>query len=326
MPSRPNELPPIDVRAAAERIRPVLQRTRLESFPFADPRIDLRLKLECRQETSSFKARGAWNQVTQLTAEEREAGVVATSSGNHGRAVAWAAARAGVKATLFMPENIYPSKLEACRAEHAEVVLCETRAEAEKRCAARVATGAVLIHPYDAPRTVEGAGTVGLEIAEDWPAVEVVVVPVGGGGLIGGSALALHEELGGRVHVLGVEPVGASNMTRALEAGEPVIVDPITTQVQGLSPLATGALNLALVQRYVERVLTLEDAAIFEAQRELVRAGLVVEPAGAAAFAVLLSGALPAELLAGRSARDPLRVACVVSGGNPDPHQVAGLV
>lgn len=311
--------------AAAARIRGVLRRTRLEPFAFSDPRVQLRLKLECRQETNSFKPRGAWNQISQLTPEERAAGVVATSSGNHGLAVAWAARRAGVKATLFMPENIYPSKLEACQRERADIVLCETRVEAEKRCAARVAGGAIPIHPYDAPRTIEGAGTVGLEIAQDWPEVELVLVPVGGGGLIAGSALAVHEELDGRARVIGVEPEGAPNMTRALEAGEPVIIDPITTQVQGLCPLATGALNLALVEDYVDGIVTLEDDEIFAAQRELVVSGLVVEPAGAAAFAALRAGALPPELFEGRSARHPLRVACVVSGGNPDPDQIARL-
>ena len=141
----------IDVRAAAGRLEGVVRRTALEPFSAGDPRFELRLKLECRQETNSFKARGAWNQVSQLTPEERERGVVATSSGNHGRAVAWAARRAGVPATIFMAKDVYPNKLAACRAEEAEVVLADTRAEAEELCAARVEEGAVLIHPYDSP-------------------------------------------------------------------------------------------------------------------------------------------------------------------------------
>ena len=315
----------IDVAAAARRLDGVVRRTPLEPFSVADPRLEVRLKLECLQETNSFKARGAWNQMSQLTEGERAAGVVATSSGNHGRAVGWAARRAGVVATIFMPNDVYPNKLAACREEGADVVLCASRAEAEERCAQAVARGAVLIHPFDAVRTIEGAGTVGLEIARQWPEVELVVVPVGGGGLIAGSALALARELGDEVAVIGVEPEGAANLTRALDEGRPLTIDPITTGVQGLCPLATGELNLALAARYVEGTITLSDEEIMAGQRTLVQGGLTVEPAGAAAFAAVLAGALPEELLEERGSSDRLRTACVVSGGNPDPEQLAGL-
>lgn len=315
----------IDVQAAARRIAGAVRRTRLAPFDLGDERIELRLKLETEQETGSFKARGATNQLLQLTPAERRRGVVATSSGNHGRAVAWAARRAGVQATLFMPANIYPNKLAAARAEGAEVVLCDTRAEAEERCAAAVAAGASLVHPYDAVRTAEGAGTVGLEIAEDWPAVELVLFPVGGGGLIAGSALALALASMGRVTVIGVEPEGAANLTRSLEEGRPVPIDPITSKVQGLTPICTGELNLALVEAFVEGMVTLEDDEILAAQAELVRAGFPVEPAGAAAFAAVRLGALPPDVLQGRSARDPLRIVCVLSGANADPAQLAAL-
>ncbi|MEW6071999.1 MAG: pyridoxal-phosphate dependent enzyme [Planctomycetota bacterium] len=315
----------VDVRGAAERLRGVVRRTPLSPFPSPDPRIDLRLKLESEQETGSFKARGAWNQIAQLGPGERAAGVVTTSSGNHGRALAWAARRAGVRATICMPANVYPNKIRACREEGAEVVLAPTRPAAEAECARRVESGAVLVHPYAAARTAAGAGTVGLEVAEDWPAVEVVLVPVGGGGLIGGAAKALAEALGDEVAVIGVEPSGAPNLTRALAERRVVVIDPITTAVQGLCPLAVGEINLALAERYVEGTISLSDPEIFAGQRHLVRAGQVVEPAGAAAFAAVLAGALPAELLAGRDARRPLRVCCVVSGGNADPDQLARL-
>jgi threonine dehydratase len=315
----------LDIEAAARRLRGVVRRTPLAPFDAGDPRIELRLKLECLQETNAFKARGAWNQVAQLTREQRAAGVVTTSSGNHGRALAWAARRAGVRAAVFMPENVYPNKVEACRAEGAEVVLCPTRQEAERRCAVRAAAGAVLVHPYKDARTIEGAGTVGLEVAEDWPEVEVVLVPVGGGGMVAGSALALFRRLGERVAVIGVEPEGAPNLTRSLEAGRVVPLDRITTAVQGLCPLDTGELNLALAERHLRGTILLEDAEILAGQRILVRSGWTVEPAGAAAYAAVLQGALPAELLEGRSHAHPLRVCCVVSGGNPDPAQLAGL-
>jgi len=206
------EVPRIRIRQAAARLRGVVERTPLAPFPISGQvsgriageaggpagleAIELRLKLECLQVTGSFKARGAWNQISQLDERGRRAGVVATSSGNHGRALAWAAERAGVPCTIFMPKDAYPNKIAACREHGAQVVLGADRPEAERLCAEAVARGKVLVHPYAAWRTLEGAGTVGLEIAEDWPEVEVVVIPVGGGGLLAGSSLALREKLG----------------------------------------------------------------------------------------------------------------------------------
>jgi len=315
----------IDVPGAAARIRGHVRRTLLEPFPVPDSRIALRLKLECEQETGSFKARGATNQIACLTDEERAAGVCATSSGNHGRALAWAARRAGVKATLFMPQDIYPVKLEACRAEGAEVVLCESRFAAEDACAQAVEAGAVLIHPYDSERTIEGAGTVGLEIAQDWPEVELVVFPVGGGGMLAGSSLAIALTLGDEVAVLGVEPEGSPNMSLAMDAGRPVPLETVTTRVQGLCPPEAGHRNLALCMRYVEGIVTLSDEEIYAAQRLLLGAGFTVEPAGAAALAAVLEGAVPAEMLEGRTESNPLGVACVVSGANADPEQLEEL-
>lgn len=331
-PSRPPDHAPdlAPASEAAAALVGVVRRTPLERFEAGLPGIDLRLKLECLQETGSFKARGAWNQVRLLDAATRKRGVVATSSGNHGRALAWAAQRAGVPATIVMPEDAYPNKIEACRELGATVVLGRDRAEAEALCADLVASGLALIHPYDSERTIQGAGTVGLEIAEDWPEVEVVVIPVGGGGLIAGSALALESALAGRVVVIGAEPSGAPTMSRALEGGVPVEIGTITTAVQGLCPLSAGALNTAVCAGRVYAVRTLEDPAIFAAQARLCRAGWTVEPAGAAATAAVLEPgfleALPAELVAGRDASNPLRVAAVVSGGNPAPGQVEELL
>ena len=315
----------IDFDAAAARIEGALRRTELRPFPVDDPRVSLRLKLECTQETNSFKARGAWNQLLQLTAEERARGVVSTSSGNHGRALAWAARRAGVSARVYTDVNAFQVKVDAMRAEGAEVIVCPTRTEAEERCARAAEEGALLIHPYDSERTIEGAGTTGLEIAREWPEVELVVVPCGGGGLTAGISLALARELEGRARVLAVEPHGSPNMTAALEHDGPLVIDPIDTRVQGLCPLAAGARNHALAKRYLAGTILRSDEEIFAAQAVLVRAGLPVEPAGAAAFAAVLQGALPAELLDGRGPDDPLRVACVVTGGNAEPEQLASL-
>jgi len=315
----------IDIDAAAARLEGVVRRTPLEPFASGDERVELRLKLENRQLTGSFKCRGAWNQLSQLGEAERAAGVIATSSGNHGRALAWAAKEAGVAATIVMPADAYPNKIAACRELGAEVVLGEDRAAAEAICRERVDAGAVLIHPFDAERTIQGAGTVGLEIARDWPEVEVVVLPVGGGGLIAGSSLALRRELGDRVRVFGVEPSGAPSMSLGLEAGGPVVLERITTEVQGLCPLSSGVLNIQICRETLDGVLHVEDEQVFAAQRQLVAAGEVVEPAGAAAAALVFEGRLPLELVASRGPEDPLRVAAVVSGGNPAPDQLAAI-
>lgn len=332
MTSTSDPLASIDIPAAARRLEGVVERTPLRPFPgeVPDPRVELRLKLECEQLVRAFKARGAWNQVSQLDARQRAAGVVATSSGNHATALAWAAHRAGVKATVYMPQDAYPNKIAACRSHGAEVVLCPTRAACEQACAEAVARGATLVHPYDALRTIEGAGTVGLELLAQWPEVEVVVVPTGGGGLLSGVAMAVRGARGravpSPVTIIGVEPAGAPKMTRALAKGEVVHLERIETKVQGLCPPHVGRLTLEAVRRHVDQVETLDDAPILAAQRRLVlEGGWTVEPAGAAAVALVLAGKLPARLLEGRSAANRLRVAAVVSGGNPDPAQLEAV-
>ena len=315
----------IDIREAAARLRGVVHRTPLVPLPCDDRRIDLRGKMENEQVIGAFKARGAWNQVSRLTEAQREAGVVCPSSGNHGKALAWAARRAGVPATIVMPDDAYANKIEACREYGAEVVLIPSRAAAEDECRRREAAGATLIHPYEAERTIQGAGTVGLEIAEDWPDVEVVVIPVGGGGLLSGSALALRGALGARPRIVGAEPRGAPSMCLGLEKGAPVRLDEITTKVQGLCPPFSGGINIEICLETVDRVVVLDDEEIFAAQGRLVADGRAVEPAGAASSAVVLSGHLPEEWLAGRDEQDPLRVVAVVSGGNADPAQLRAI-
>ena len=315
----------INIREAVPRLEGVTLETPLLAFDCPDERVRLLLKLENHQVTGSFKARGAWNQISLLSDEERERGVIATSSGNHGKALSWAAQRAGIKATIVMPADAYPNKIAACRENGAEVVLGDTRAEAETICAERVAAGAVLIHPYDAERTAQGAGTVGLEITQQDPSVEVVIVPVGGGGLITGVSLAVRQELGSSVAVIGVEPEGAASMQRGLVAGEPVLLEEITTEVQGLCPLSSGKLNVATCAETVDSVLLVTDEQVFAAQAALVLAGEVVEPAGAATTALVLSGRIPERWLEGRTKADPLRVVAIVSGGNPDPAQMEAV-
>ena len=181
------------------------------------------------------------------------------------------------------------------------------------------------VHPYDAERTLQGAGTVGLEIAQDWPAVEVVVVCVGGGGLIAGSSLALRQTLGAGVKIFGAEPAGAPSLTRGVEAGKPVHLPDITSRVQGLTPTYSGQINVDICRATLDGIVLLGDDEIFAAQAELVRSGETVEPAGAAAFAVVMARRLPERLFSGHDASKPLRVAVVVSGGNPDPAQLESV-
>jgi threonine dehydratase len=314
----------IRIEERAARLAQVVRETPLVRLPSPDPRVSLRGKLENRQETGSFKARGAWNQVDQLTPAQRALGVVCASSGNHGKALAWAARRTGVPAVVCMPKNAYPNKIEACRAEGATVVLSDTREAADLECQARVAAGMVLVHPYDAERTVEGAGSAGVEIARQAPDAEVVVVCVGGGGLVSGVSLALRRAFGRRIVVLGAEPEGAPSLALGMAAGAPVRIE-VRSKVQGLTPSHSGQINIDIARACLDGVVQLPDAEILAAQEELVRFGEVVEPAGAAACAVVRSGRLPSSLLDGRSAADPLRVVVVVSGGNPDPEQLASV-
>lgn len=334
--------PELDPSRAAEAIRETVRRTPIVRLPELDPAGRapgapvILGKLENRQVTGSFKARGAlWN-LLSLSGEERARGVVASSSGNHGRALAWAAKRVGAGATIVMSKDAYPNKIEACRAEGAEIVLAEDRLHADELAAERAAAGAVWVHPYDRAGTVEGAGTVGVEIAEQCmdPRPDAVVFCVGGGGLSSGSSLALRRVFGDGVALFGAEPTGAATMSAGLKAGSSVRVDPITSKVQGLTPPHSGGINIEICGATLDGVLSLDDDAILAAQRRLVTTPLeggeleVVEPAGAAAYAAasrpdfeeLVRSALDAR---GGAPRDrALRVVVTVSGGNPSPAQL----
>lgn len=334
--------PEINVTAALKRVAPSVRRTPTVRLPFGSH--ELYGKLECLQETGSFKARGAFNNLALLSKEERERGVVASSSGNHGRALAWAAKASGVAATIVMPKNAYPNKIEACRAEGAEVVLAEDRVLADE-IAAKLAdpegdSRLVWIHPYDRSGTIEGAGTVGLELLEDMSnQVDVVIMCVGGGGLSAGSSLALRRALGTGVVLFGAEPTGAAAMTEALRKGESVRLETITSEVQGLTTPYAGHRNVEICGATLDGTITLDDEAIFAAQALLVRPdealgwkGEVVEPAGAAALAAALDPSFEDRVNAVYEARGgrpqggkPLRVGVTISGGNPAPAQLAAI-
>ncbi len=310
-----------DVRAAARRIEGVAVRTPLLPFHEASERIggEVRLKCECLQRAGSFKIRGAFNLVSQLTPEELERGIITYSSGNHAQAVALTAGIKGVRAVVVMPTTAPPVKVAGARRLGAEVHFEGTTSIERKHRAEAIAReeGLAMIPPFDDPRIIAGQGTVGLEIAQEWPEAEIVLAPIGGGGLAGGTAAALKHLLPG-VTVMGVEPRGASCMRAALDAGEPVTLEGIDTIADGLAPVRAGDLTFQHGREFLDDVVVVEDEAIREAAAYLLnRRKLVVEYSGAATLGALLSGVVDGE---------DRRVAVVLSGGNLDPAVLEELV
>ena len=269
----------------------------------------LYLKAEHLQKTGSFKPRAALARISSLTPDERRRGAITISAGNAGQAYAWAAREAGVPMTVVMPEGAVASKVAACVGYGAEVVLHgkhvgESLVHLEHL---RTERHLVLVHPYDDPEVLLGNGSCGLEILEDLPDVDVVVMAVGGGGLMGGVTVALRESRPG-IRVYGVEPAGSDSLRQALAAGEPVRITP-TSVADGLNAPSAGRLAIDVARRYLEDVVILEDAAILAGLRFSVeRSKQVLEPAGAAALAAVLTGAIPL--------REGDRVCVILSGGN----------
>ena len=314
-------IPLADIRAAADRIRGRLHRTPLLGSRTLGERAGVKLALKCEsfQKTGSFKPRGALNKVLSLSAGERSRGLVTVSAGNHAQAVAWAAREVGSPCAVVMPTAAPRSKLDAVRGYGAEVVLHDDRATLfDKLNEVRASRGMTFVHPFDDPVGLAGAGTVGLEIVEDSSDVDVVVVPAGGGGLLGGVASAVTQAAPA-ARVVAVELAAGPGFGPALAAGKPVPVSrPADTLADGLTPPFVGALPLAIVQRCVEAVVTVSEEEIAEAMRLLVtRAKLYVEGAGAAATAAVLAGKV--------AASPGARVVAIVSGGNIDAERLLGL-
>jgi threonine dehydratase len=314
-------IPLSEIRTAAERIRGQVHRTPLLSSAQLGSRAGARLHLKCEnlQKTGSFKARGALNKVLSLSDAERGRGLVTVSAGNHAAAVAWAARIAGCAAVVVMPEGAPASKVEAVRGYGAEIVLHPDRATLFDRLnEVREARGLTFVHPFDDAVLLAGSGTTGLEIAEDLPDIEVVVVPVGGGGLLGGVASAVKQMLP-RARVVAVELEAGPGLAPALAAGKPVTVNRPATLADGMTPPFVGALPLAIAREAVDEIVAVTEAEIREAMKLLLtRAKLYVEGSGAAATAALLAG----KVRLGSGAR----VAAIVSGGNVDLDKIAGLV
>ena len=300
-----------DVERAAERIRGRLLRTPVLSCRTLGE--DVHLKAELLQRTGSFKPRGVLNNLATLSDEDKARGVIAISAGNHAQAVAWGAAEDGLDALVVMWQGASEAKIAATRGYGAAVDLeAADPGEAFRRLDVLLAeTGRTAIHPFDDPRTIAGQGTVGLEILEDLPDVETIVVPIGGGGLISGVATAAH----GHARVVGVEPELSTAMHSALEAGERVEVTP-TSIADGLNAPHAGHNALAIVRERVEEVVLVTEEEIEAAFRFLYeRAKLACEPAGATAVAAVLAGK------AGGG-----RTVCIVSGGNVAAQTAAAIL
>jgi threonine dehydratase len=302
------------IEAAAARIAPYLRRTptlALEADALGVAG-QLVLKLEFLQVTGSFKPRGAFNRL--LSADIPKAGVIAASGGNHGVAVAYAAHRLGVPATIFVPTIAAPAKLKRIRDSGAEVIVSGSNyAEALALSMERAkASGALVVHAYDQPEVILGQGTVGLELMAQAPKLDTVLIAVGGGGLIGGIALALA---GSGVRIIGVEPVLAPTLHGALAVGRPVPVEVAGVAADSLGAREVGPLAFAILQEQGVRVLLVEDDAIRAAQRVLWHElRILAEPGGATALAALLSN--------GYRPEPGERVGVVLCGGNTDPGTV----
>jgi len=315
-----------DIEQARQRLHGLARRTPL--LPFALPELPdeaIYLKPESLQPIGSFKIRGAGNRIMALTAEERTRGVLAYSSGNHAQGVAYAARQLGLKATIIMPTNAPQVKIAATRALGAEVLLYDPAHEKREALAARLLAQAahppVLVPPFDDAYVIAGQGTIGLEILEDLPAVELVLAPVGGGGLLGGVAAAL-KLLKPNVKIIGVEPELAADAQASFRAGRVVewaAADTNRTLADGVRTLALSELTLAHLRQYADDVVTVSEAELRAAARRLLlEARLVVEPTAALPLAALLRHR--ANLPTSR------HTVLIISGGNADPAVLAELL
>jgi threonine dehydratase len=280
---------------------------------------EVRVKAEMFQRGGSYKIRGPMNKFAQLTEDQKRRGVICSSAGNHAQGVALAAARYGIKAVVCMAENATPSKIAATRAYGAEVVLHGSIWDDANEKAKQLVEerGYTYIHPFDDEQLILGQGTVGLEIYQDWPDVELAVVPIGGGGLISGVATAL-KACNPRIKIVGVESSGAPGMTRSVREGGLVTLDRVDCIIDGLRVKRVGTLNYEIVRQYVDDLVTLPDEQIFDAVVWIMsHMKIVPEGAAAAPVAAVLRGLVKAP--------PKTRVVCVLSGGNINLEQLQGL-
>jgi len=306
-----------DIRAAAERVRPIARVTPLVDVSNVAGR-PLLLKCESLQPGGAFKIRGAYNMVAQLSDEARARGVITYSSGNHGQGVAIAARALGAPAVIVMPTTAPAIKVDGAKGFGADVVFEGTtslhrRARAEEIAAAR---GLTMVPPFDHEWIIAGQGTIGLELLEQCPGMGTVLVPIGGGGLVSGVAAAIKLSAAARpgIAVIGIEPSGAASMKNAIEFGEVRTLEGAHSIADGLMAVRPGDLNFAHVRKFVDRIDTVDDSEIAAAVRWLyVNAKIVAEPSGAATVAAALR----------ESATYAPPVVAIISGGNLAPADLA---
>lgn len=306
------DLPLATVLSARERIAPYIRHTPLAPLPAQQTDLpgQLRLKLENLQVSGSFKARGAFNNLLQADARQRQRGVIVASGGNHGLAIAYAAARLQIPATIYLPTTASADRVNRIMAWDANVLRYgDNPSDTLQRAYEHAAADDLLyVHPFDADWTIQGTGTLGLELLDDVPDVDCVLIAIGGGGLIGGMAAVIKQRRPG-VRIIGVEPVGAATMRRSVDAGRVVSLPAVATIADTLAPRSVSERTLALTQRFVDDIVLVDDAAIIAAMRWLWReCNQLVEPAGAAVLAAVQSGSV---------ALDPFRrPVAVICGGN----------
>jgi threonine dehydratase len=309
-----------DFQLVRSRIAPHIQHTPLLTSRQLSERSghEVRLKAEMFQRVGSYKIRGPLNKFALMPEEEKRRGVVCSSAGNHAQGVALAAKIHGIRAVVCMAENATPAKIAATRGYGAEVVLHGTIwDEANEKAKELVRDqGLTYVHPFDDEQLIAGQGTLGLEIVQDWPEVDAVVVPIGGGGLISGVSMAV-KSFNPKIRVIGVESSDGPAMKQSIEAGQLQTID-CKTIIDGLRVRRVGEINFSVVQRFVDDIVALPDREIFDAMIWIMeRCKLVVEGAAAAPVAALLHGLidLPANS----------RVAVVLSGGNVNLDQLRSL-
>lgn len=307
-----NELSLASIEAARKRIAPYVRHTPLLPLPMlhTDMPPHLRLKLENVQVSGSFKARGAFNNLVQAGPEQRARGVVVASGGNHGLAIAYAANRLNMPATVYLPTTASEDRANRIAAMGAQVqrygenpteTLHHAAIEAER-------AGKLYVHPFDEQGTIEGTGTLGLELLDDVPDLDLVVIAIGGGGLIGGMAATIKQRKP-NVRIIGVEPTGAPKMKESVQAGRVIELAATRTIADTLAPRAVSERTLQLAQRYVDDLVLVSDRDMVAAMRWLWReCNQLVEPAGAAVLAAIQSGAVDLG-----AARNPVALIC---GGN----------
>ncbi|HMM82988.1 MAG TPA: threonine ammonia-lyase [Terrimesophilobacter sp.] len=318
-------VPTLDaLQAARELVAAVANVTPMEESRYLTNVLGSPVLLKCEnlQRTGSYKIRGAYNRMARLTPEERARGVVAASAGNHAQGVALAARELGISATIFMPVGVALPKLQATRSYGADVILRGHSVDEPLRAAAEFAesTGSILIPPFDHLDIITGQGTLGLEILDQVPDVESIIVPIGGGGLIAGIASAVKQRaaLEGRtIRVIGVQAENSAPYPRSIEAGEPVEIRIKPTIADGIAVSKPGALNFAIIRDLVDDIVTVSDDETAQALLVLLeRAKLVVEPAGAVAVAAIVTGKV--ENLG--------KTVAVLSGGNIDPQVMERVI